>query len=129
MRVSVLFGGLLLIIAGVEAAPAKQPVVGMVDTPSVKVLTGLTVPQFEAEMQTITSSLGVTCGYCHVRGNFASENNPHKAAARRMLEMTRAINQQYFPDYKPGDGESVLGRVTCFTCHQGNERPKTALER
>jgi hypothetical protein len=42
-----------------------------------------------------------------------------------MLEMTRAINQQFFPDYKPIEGESKLGRVTCFTCHQGSERPKT----
>ena len=28
-------------------------------------------------------------------------------------------------DYKPLDGESRLGRVTCFTCHQGDSRPKT----
>jgi hypothetical protein len=113
--------GLLLFAASVSA---QQPVVGMVDTPSVKVLTGLTVPEFEAEMQQMTASLGVACGFCHVRGDFASENNPHKAVARRMPEMTRAINQQFFPDYKPADGESRLGRVTCFTCHQGNERPK-----
>ncbi len=103
---------------------ARQPAVGMVDSPSVTVLTGLTVPEFEAEMQQMTASLGVSCGFCHVRGNFASDSNPHKATARRMLEMTKAINQQFFPDYKPADGESRLGRVTCFTCHQGNERPK-----
>ncbi|HEV3058475.1 MAG TPA: c-type cytochrome [Vicinamibacterales bacterium] len=103
---------------------AQQPAIGMVESPGVKVLTGLTVPRFEAEMQQMTASLGVACGFCHVRGNFASENNPHKAAARRMLEMTKSINQQFFPDYKPADDESVLGKVTCFTCHQGNERPK-----
>ena len=97
----------------------------MVESPNVRVLTGLTVPQFEAEMQLMTSSLGVSCGFCHERGNFASENNSHKAAARKMLEMVRTINQQYFPDYKPAGGESRLGKVTCFTCHQGNERPKT----
>ena len=96
----------------------------MVDTPSVKVLTGLTVPEFEAEMQQMTASLGVSCGFCHVRGNFASDTNPHKATARRMLEMTKTINQQFFADYQPADGESRLGRVTCFTCHQGNERPR-----
>ena len=41
-----------------------------------------------------------------------------------MLEMTKAINKQFFPDHKPKDGESVLGRVTCYTCHQGERTPK-----
>jgi hypothetical protein len=100
----------------------------MVDTPSVTVLTGLTVPEFEAEMQLMNQALGVSCGHCHARGNFASEANPRKASARKMLELTKAINHQFFPDYKPvrpvGD-ESRLGKVTCFTCHQGLERPKS----
>ena len=97
----------------------------MVESPNVKVLTGLTVPQFELEMQLMTTALGVGCGYCHARGNFASETNAHKATARKMLEMTRAVNQQFFPDYKPSsDEESRLGRVTCYTCHQGNATPK-----
>ena len=100
----------------------------MVDTPGVTVLTGLTVPEFEAEMQQMNMALGVSCGFCHARGNFAAETNPRKATARRMLEMVKGLNQQFFPDYKPsgavGD-ESRLGKVTCFTCHQGEERPKT----
>jgi hypothetical protein len=119
--------------AGVEktavtASPVQDPahpIAGMVDTPTVKVLRGLTVPEFEAEMQLMNQALGVSCGHCHVRGNFASEENPFKPAARRMLEMTRSINQQFFPDYKPVDGESKLGKVTCFTCHQGLAHPKT----
>jgi photosynthetic reaction center cytochrome c subunit len=96
-----------------------------VDTPTVKILRGLTVPEFESEMQLMNQALGVACGHCHVRGNFASDGNPRKAAARRMLEMTRAINQQFFADYVPLEGESRLGKVTCFTCHHGVERPKT----
>ena len=97
----------------------------LVESPGVKVLRGLTVPQFEAEMQLMTQALGVSCGFCHARGNFAAETNPRKAAARRMLEMTRAVNQQFFPEYQRVDGESQLGRITCFTCHQGSERPKS----
>ena len=117
--------GLMLILT-IGAVDAQQPAVGMVESPNVKVLTGLTVPQFELEMQLMTTALGVGCGYCHARGNFASENNAHKATARKMLEMTRAINQQFFPDYRASsDEESRLGRVTCYTCHQGNEKPKT----
>ena len=96
----------------------------IVDTPSVTVLRGFTVQQFEAEMQLMNQALGVSCGFCHARGNFAAETNPRKATARRMLEMVREMNQRYFPDHKPADGESRLGKVTCFTCHQGLERPK-----
>ena len=103
----------------------QPPAPGLVDSPTVKVLTGLTVPEFEAEMQLMTQALGLSCGSCHARGNFASDANPRKIAARRMLEMTKALNAQYFADYKPQEGQSRLGRVTCFTCHQGDTRPKT----
>jgi len=96
----------------------------MVDSPAVKVLTGLLAPQFQDEMNFITQALGVTCGTCHVRGNFASDEKPEKLTARRMLEMTKGINKQFFPDHTPKAGESVLGRVTCYTCHQGERTPK-----
>jgi photosynthetic reaction center cytochrome c subunit len=122
MRIVPVFS-ILLAIAAVSRARAQAPAV--VDAPGVKILRGLTVPEFEAEMQSMTLALGVSCGHCHVRGDFASDANPRKIAARRMLEMTRTINQQFFPDYKPADGESRLGKVTCFTCHQGAERPKS----
>ena len=117
----------LIAFACVSLSAQQPPAVpAMVDTPTVKVLTGLTVPEFEAEMQLMTQALGLSCGSCHVRGNFASDGNPRKAIARRMLEMTKTINQQFFPDYKPADGESRLGNETCFTCHQGSDRPKSA---
>src|SRR5690349_15235060 len=102
----------------------QPPPPAIVDAPTVKVLTGLSVPEFEAEMQLMTQALGASCGTCHARGNFASDSNPRKIRAREMAAMTKAINQQFFPDYKPGDGESRLGRITCFTCHQGELHPK-----
>lgn len=103
---------------------AQAPTPTVVDSPSVKVLTGLLAPQFSEEMNLITQALGVTCGTCHARGNFASDEKPEKLTARRMLEMTKGINKQFFPDHKPKPGESVLGRVTCYTCHQGERTPK-----
>ena len=103
---------------------AQTPTPTVVDSPAVKILTGLLAPQFQEEMNFITQALGANCNTCHVRGNFASEEKPLKQTARRMLEMTRGINQQFFPDHKPKDGESVLGRVTCYTCHQGEQKPK-----
>jgi len=115
-----------IVCASVVASAQPRPAApAMVDTPTVKFLTGLTVPEFEAEMQLMTQALGLSCGSCHTRGNFASDANPRKAAALRMLEMTKAVNTQFFPEYTPVDGESRLGRVTCFTCHQGDPRPKT----
>jgi hypothetical protein len=113
---------LVFVAAG---ALAQQPPPAMVDTPTVKVLTGLTVQEFEAEMQLMTQALGLSCGSCHARGNFASDANPRKLSARRMIEMTKALNAQYFADYTPVADQSRLGRVTCFTCHQGDLRPKT----
>jgi hypothetical protein len=126
-RVAAVCACSIVLAAAIAGAQSPQPP-AMVDTPSVTVLTGLTVPEFEAEMQLMNQALGVSCGHCHARGNFASEANPRKASARKMLEMTKAINHQFFPDHKPaglvGD-ESRLGKVTCFTCHQGSERPKS----
>ena len=109
---------------GTSGTLAQAPTPTVVDSPGVKVLTGLLAPQFQEEMNFITQALGANCNTCHVRGNFASEEKPLKQTARRMLEMTKGINQQFFPDHKPKDGESVLGRVTCYTCHQGEQKPK-----
>lgn len=98
-----------------------------VESPTITVLTGLTVPEFEREMQHFVQAIGVTCGGCHMpKGNFASDENPRKVRARQMIEMTKAINTQFFPAHKPAEGESTLGRVTCFTCHQGDAKPRVA---
>jgi photosynthetic reaction center cytochrome c subunit len=112
---------LLMFPARSEAQP---PTPTVVESPNVKVLTGLFAQQFQEEMNLMVQALGVSCNTCHVRGNFASEDNDKKLIARRMLEMTKAINQQFFPDYKAKDGESVLGKITCYTCHKGENLPK-----
>lgn len=110
-------------VAAVSQQPSPQPVEG----PNVKVLTGLNAQQFQEEMNFIVQGLGVTCGTCHVRGNFASEEKPQKQTARKMLEMVKALNKANFPDYKPKEGESLLGRVTCYTCHRGEATPKSTV--
>jgi hypothetical protein len=104
--------------------PAPEPTKpGIAESPTITVLKGLMVPQFEVEMRHFVQALGVNCGGCHVPRNFPSEDNPRKAVARRMIEMTRALNAKYFPDYTPPEGETSLGRVTCSTCHQGSTTP------
>ena len=90
---------------------------------NVKILTELQVPEIRGEMQRIATALGVKCDHCHVQGNFASDEKSPKRTARRMIEMTRALNTQYFPKHEAKEGESILGRVTCVTCHRGQQKP------
>jgi hypothetical protein len=61
-------------------------------------------------------ALGVRCDFCHVQGDFASDEKPHKEIARKMIVMAREINAN-FPDGKM--------HVTCYTCHRGSEEPAT----
>ena len=124
MRPLAVLSTLALLLTFARPLAAQAPTPTVVDSPTVKVLTGLLAPEFQEEMNHMVQALGVSCGTCHVRGNFASDENPKKLTARRMLEMTKAINKQFFPDHKPKSGESVLGRVTCYTCHQGEAMPK-----
>lgn len=125
-RSAALVIALTLIDPSILASQAPA-VPNKVETPSVTVLTGLTVPQFEQEMQHFVQAMGGTCNSCHMpKGNFASDENPRKVKARQMITMTKAINQQFFPEHKPAAGESTLGRVSCYTCHQGDLKPKSA---
>ena len=64
-------------------------------------------------------SLGVSCSACHVRGNWASDDNHHKTVARHMAEMTAALNHEM----NVASGV-VEPRVTCWTCHRGSEHPE-----
>ena len=127
MKLGRLLVSAILILMPVGVLEAQAPTPTVVESPNVKVLTGLYAQQFQEEMNLIVQALGVTCNTCHVRGNFASEEKPIKLKARQMLEMTRALNKQYFPDHKPKEGESVLGRVTCYTCHKGETAPKSTV--
>lgn len=68
-------------------------------------------------MGAFRTALGVQCTHCHVRGDFASDENPKKEMARNMIVMMREINAK-FPDGKM--------HVTCYTCHRGAVAPLTA---
>lgn len=68
-------------------------------------------------MRAMNAGLGVQCTYCHVEGNFASDDNPKKETARMMLTMAREVNAKF------NDGKQ---HVTCYTCHRGAVEPATA---
>ena len=84
---------------------------------NLKVLKATTGQEVRQIMQAFTAGLGVQCNYCHVQGNFASDENPKKETARHMIEMAQKINAG-FPDGKM--------HVTCYTCHRGEAEPATA---
>lgn len=127
VKIAPIFGSLALILAFAAPSSAQAPTPQLVEGPNIKVLTGLYAQPFQEEMNLMVQALGVSCGTCHVQRNFASEDKPLKLKARQMLEMTKALNKQYFPDHKPKEGESVLGKVTCYTCHKGDQIPKSAV--
>jgi Photosynthetic reaction centre cytochrome C subunit len=114
-----LTGFLLLPLFVVPCWPQepKRPMANPTNLKVLKVTSGEEVAQI---MRTFTTGLGVQCVYCHVQGNFASDDNPKKEIARHMITMTRQVNGN-FPD-----GGKM--RVSCYTCHRGEAEPKTAPE-
>jgi len=73
--------------------------------------------QVMEQMHEYRTALGVECTFCHVRGDFSSDEKHHKLVARQMIELVRSINPQFH------DGKE---HVTCYTCHRGAEHPLTA---
>ncbi|MDE3195176.1 MAG: photosynthetic reaction center cytochrome c subunit [Acidobacteriota bacterium] len=69
-------------------------------------------------MRAFNISLGEQCTYCHTAPDFSADTRPAKQMARHMIQLTEGLSQ--------GFGQ---GSVTCYTCHRGNEVPKTAHPR
>ena len=86
-------------------------------------------------MRDISTALGVKCGFCHVavKGqltaegrqvyDFASDDIAHKRIARKMMMMTKEINEE-LDDISDGKFE----RVDCITCHRGFAHPSAGLD-
>ena len=81
---------------------------------NVTALKGTPADQLQPTMQFIAVSLGVECNFCHVQGDFASDEKGAKKTARSMVEMTLAINKNSFR------GQT---QVTCYSCHRGAAQP------
>ena len=114
---------ILLSLVMISAAWAQQPQPEAAKPkrmPEPKNLKILKLPANELLplMRQFSASLGVQCVHCHVKGDFASDENPHKEIARTMIAMTQAINT------KLGGGEKAHVHVSCFTCHRGEMHPE-----
>lgn len=86
---------------------------------NVEVLGDLTITEFNRLMNAMTEWVAPEegCNYCHVPGNFADEGIYTKVVSRRMLEMTKAVNEQW-------ESHVAATGVTCYTCHQGKPVPE-----
>jgi hypothetical protein len=100
-----------LVLATILAAPQTKPDLPMEQTKkNIVVLKGVPSSQLIPIMTVMANSLGVTCAYCH-EAAWESDAKPAKEAARRMIRMTRAINDTHYA------GKVA---VTCQTCHHGS---------
>jgi hypothetical protein len=87
-------------------------------------------PQLITTMQGFVAALGVQtsggCGYCHVgtapQFDFASDANPKKAVARKMILMSREITAK-LPEVT-GKAAAEVTTIRCATCHRGVPVPK-----
>jgi photosynthetic reaction center cytochrome c subunit len=65
-------------------------------------------------MEYFTASLGVQCNFCHIQGQFDSDDNPRKDRARKMMAMVDRFNDSPANDVV----------ITCATCHHGRVPPE-----
>jgi hypothetical protein len=87
---------------------------------NVQVLKGLPVDEFLETMGMFAAATGLNCTDCHVDESGGSweryaDDNQLKRTTRAMVGIMTAINKQYF-----GGRQGV----TCYSCHNGNRRPK-----
>ena len=83
---------------------------------NIQIMKDVPASRFLDAMRSFTMSLGTDCEHCHVQNNFAADDKPAKNMARKMITMTRNINEQTF-------GGKV--EVRCYTCHQGKVEPQS----
>lgn len=68
-------------------------------------------------------ALGVSCDFCHVPGDWASDEKEYKQIAREMFRMAADTSERI----QKITGESGA-TVNCTTCHRGQVEPATALK-
>lgn len=82
---------------------------------NLQVLESIPSRQLIPAMQFMASSLGVECSFCHVAGHFDKDDKEPKQTARKMIQMTLALNQVNFAGQR---------EITCYSCHRGARIPE-----
>jgi photosynthetic reaction center cytochrome c subunit len=86
---------------------------------NVQVLGDVSAAEFTRLMVAISAWVAPNeqCSYCHAPGeDFSSDSMYTKVVARRMIQMTQAINSRW-------TAHVAQTGVTCYTCHRGNHNP------
>jgi hypothetical protein len=107
--------GMLQRISGRENAPAESVF------QNIKVLKGVPAGRFlEVMNDAFGHGLGVSCGFCHMPGQWASDQKPNKDVARDMLAMVTRVNTDLRAMRNLPDSNPMIG---CITCHGGRQKP------
>ena len=83
----------------------------------------------DSVMHEFEIGLGVECDFCHVKSkdnndfDFASDDNPQKLIARKMIDMTNKINEKFFESKSKYGEENALIEIRCITCHHKTPHP------
>jgi photosynthetic reaction center cytochrome c subunit len=104
-----------------QAAAQAKPKMAEEVFKNIQVLKGITVDDFLGTMGIMSAAVGFDCSECHTNAgtdkvDWASDDNPKKVTARKMVTMVGAINRENFNNRL---------NVTCWTCHHGRDRPST----
>jgi photosynthetic reaction center cytochrome c subunit len=109
-----LFGSVFVVIASAQGPVASPDKTSSQVFKNIKVFNNIPSDQLIPSMQFISAALGVQCEYCHVERAFERDDKKPKQIARRMIQMTMALNEQNF------EGKQI---VSCYSCHRGHPKP------
>jgi photosynthetic reaction center cytochrome c subunit len=79
---------------------------------NIQLLKGLPAERLMKIMFAFKDSLGVDCTFCHIKDQFEKDDKPEKQTARKMIALVRDANAKI-----------GAARVSCYTCHRGQQRP------
>ncbi|WP_276502553.1 c-type cytochrome [Terrimonas pollutisoli] len=114
-----------LVTAGVAAVTLPKP-----KHKNLKILPqDISEFMLDSIMESYTKALGVSCKFCHVPFknfpdslDYASDDEPMKENARKMMRMTIHLNKTYF-NFDTTTRPEYLKVVNCKTCHRGEPYP------
>jgi len=115
LEIAFVIGLMAIALAAVSAQSAPHPAqITQEAYKNIQVLKDVPADQLIPTMQFVSASLGVDCDFCHIPRPFDKDDKKAKWVARKMIQMTLAINEDNFEGKR---------EVTCYSCHHGKPEP------